>query len=286
MTIVPTAVAFKYHPFGRRIYKSSSSGTSIFAYDQSNLVEETNGAGTVVARYQQSENIDEPLAMLRSGATSYYHADGLGSVTSLSSSAGALAQTYAYDSFGKQTSSSGSLTNPFQYTARESDTETGLYYYRARYYDESVGRFLSEDPVSFDGGTNFYRYVKNKPVNFVDSFGLNPTAPAIPWPSVLPFPIVSPWVRAIGGFLGAAIGELLLPDATAIDDARAIPKTKNPPPPCDKGKKDCEQAKQDCIDACLPYLGVGGRSNQGFPFRNCIRRCLKASGCEGYGNYW
>jgi hypothetical protein len=86
----------------------------------------------VVARYAQTQNVDEPLAMLRSGATSYYHADGLGSVTSLSNSAGALAQTYAYDSFGKQTSSSGSLTNPFQYTARESDTETGLYYYRAR----------------------------------------------------------------------------------------------------------------------------------------------------------
>jgi hypothetical protein len=62
--------------------------------------------------------------MLRSAATSYYHVDGLGSVTSLSSSAGAIANTYTYDSFGKLTASSGSLTNPFQYTARESDTET------------------------------------------------------------------------------------------------------------------------------------------------------------------
>jgi len=55
--------------------------------------------------------------MLRSGATSFYEADGLGSVTSLSSGAGALAQTYTFDSFGKQTGSTGSLTNPFQYTA-------------------------------------------------------------------------------------------------------------------------------------------------------------------------
>jgi len=73
--------------------------------------------------------------MLRSSTTSYYEADGLGSVTSLSGGAGALAQTYTFDSFGKQTAASGSLTNPFQYTARESDAETGLYYYRARYYD-------------------------------------------------------------------------------------------------------------------------------------------------------
>src|SRR5437016_12614698 len=96
-------VSFKYDPFGRRIYKSSSSGTSIFAYDGDNLVEETNSSGAAVARYSQAQNIDEPLAMLRSGATSYYHADGLGSVTSLSSSSGAIANTYIYDSFGKLT---------------------------------------------------------------------------------------------------------------------------------------------------------------------------------------
>ena len=84
--------------------------------------------------------------MLRSGATSYFHADGLGSVTSLSNAAGSIANTYTYDSFGKLTASTGSLVNPFQYTARESDTETGLYYYRARYYDPSSGRFISEDP--------------------------------------------------------------------------------------------------------------------------------------------
>jgi hypothetical protein len=95
------ALSFKYDPFGRRIYKSSSSGTSIFAYDGDNLIEETNSTGAVVARYEDTQNIDEPLAMLRSGATSYYHADGLGSVTSLSSAAGSIANTYTYDSFGK-----------------------------------------------------------------------------------------------------------------------------------------------------------------------------------------
>jgi hypothetical protein len=79
--------SFKFDPLGRRIYKSSSAGTSVFAYDGDNLVQETNAAGAVVARYERTQNIDEPLAMLRSATTSYYHADGLGSVTSLSSSA-------------------------------------------------------------------------------------------------------------------------------------------------------------------------------------------------------
>jgi RHS repeat-associated protein len=110
--------------------------------------------------------------MLRTATTSFYEADGLGSVTSLSSGAGALAQTYTFDSFGKLTAASGSLTNPFRYTGREFDSETGLYYYRARYYDPSAGRFISEDPVGFEEAGNFYRYVNNKPVTLIDPTGL------------------------------------------------------------------------------------------------------------------
>ena len=168
-------VSFKYDPFGRRIYKSSSSGTSVFAYDNDNLIEETNSAGAVVARYAETQNTDEPLAMLRSGTTSFYNIDGLSTVTSLSNAAGALAQTYTFDSFGKQTSSSGSLVNPFQYTAREFDSETSIYFYRARFYDPSMGRFLSEDPLEFAGGRNFYTYTRNDPVSLFDPSGLTPT---------------------------------------------------------------------------------------------------------------
>ena len=171
----------RIRPFGRRIEKSSSAGTSIYAYDGDNLVEETNFSGAVVARYSQGLNIDEPLAMLRSGATDFYEADGLGSVTSLTSTAGALAQTYTFDSFGKQTASSGSLTNPFQYTGREFDPETSLYYYRARYYDPSTGRFLSED--SGDQSSNLYAYVENGPTNLVDPLGLYITPRYVPAPS-------------------------------------------------------------------------------------------------------
>ncbi|HVO64555.1 MAG TPA: IPT/TIG domain-containing protein [Terriglobales bacterium] len=168
------SVSYAYDPFGRRIYKSSSTGTSIYTYDGINLVEETNASGSVVARYSQGTSFDELLAMLRSGATSYYERDGLGSVTSLSNAAGALTQTYTFDSFGNTTNSSGSLTNPFQYTSREFDTETTLYYMRARYFDPKTGRFLSEDPLGFSVGDNFYAYSLNSPVNFVDPAGLSP----------------------------------------------------------------------------------------------------------------
>ena len=67
------------------------------------------------------------------------------------------------------------MTNPFRYTARESDTETGLYYYRARYYDPATGRFVSNDPVAFAGGqANFYAYIGNHPIDLTDPFGLRP----------------------------------------------------------------------------------------------------------------
>ena len=141
-------------------------------YNGDSLIEERNSSGSAVPRYSQGLKIDEPLTMSRSSTTSFYKADGPGSVTSLTSGAGALAQTYTFASFGKLGNSTGSLTNPFQYTARESDTETGLYYYRARYYDLAAGRFLSEDPIRFQAGVDFYPYVGDSPLNAIDSSGM------------------------------------------------------------------------------------------------------------------
>ena len=122
-------MSFAYDPFGRRIQKSSLSGTTNYLYDGSNTLEEVDASGNLVARYTQTLNVDEPLAMLRSGTTSFYNADGLGSVTSLANSSGALAATYTFDSFGNQTASTGTLTNPFRFAARELDPETNLYFY-------------------------------------------------------------------------------------------------------------------------------------------------------------
>jgi RHS repeat-associated protein len=167
---------FKYDPFGRRIQKSGPLGTTNYLYDgkdmSSNVIEEVDNAGNVLARYTQNRGIDQPLAEARSSATSYYEADALGSVTSLSGSTGAVANTYTYDSFGKVTNFAGTLTNPFQYTGHGSDPETNLDYYRFRYYDPSTGRFLSEDPITFSGGIDFYSYVRNRPLDHVDPFGL------------------------------------------------------------------------------------------------------------------
>lgn len=165
------AVSFKYDPFGRRIEKISPSATSIFAYDGYNLAETVNGSGSEVASYAQTQDVDETLAMDRGGSIDYYEADGVGSVTSLSNSTGSLAQSYTYDSLGNQTASSGSLTNFLRYTGREFDTETSLYYDRARYLDPSTGRFLSEEPMAYAGRTSIYDYVDGNPTTYTDPSG-------------------------------------------------------------------------------------------------------------------
>jgi len=164
-------VTFKYDPFGRRIQKVSPAGTTNYLYDGANVIEEVDSTGTVLARYAQGAGLDQPLDVFTGSATKYYDADGLGSVTSLADISGSLTDTYVTDSFGNTTASSGSTRNPFRYTARDLDSETGLYYYRARYYDPHIGRFISEDSVRFAEGANFYRYAENNPVEFTDPFG-------------------------------------------------------------------------------------------------------------------
>jgi RHS repeat-associated protein len=165
-------VNFQYDPFGRRIQKSGPLGTTNYVYDGFNLMGEVDNSGTLLARFTEGLGVDEQLSQLRSDTASYYQADGLGSVTSLTNPAGAVGATYGYDTFGNLITSTGTLTNSFQYTGREFDTETSLYYYRARYYDPSTGRFLGEDPAHLGGGQlNFYSYVLNNPLRYADPSG-------------------------------------------------------------------------------------------------------------------
>jgi RHS repeat-associated protein len=300
-TAVGSGVTFKYDPFGKRIYKSSSAGTSIYAYDGDNLIEETNSSGTVVARYEQTQSVDEPIAILRSSATSYYHEDGLGSVTSLSNGAGSLAQTYTFDSYGKQTASSGSLVNSFQYTGREFDTETGLYYYRARYYDPVAGRFLSEDPLQTGGGdADFYRYSSDDPTNVSDPYGESgtgtitappptttpvppppPTPGPVSAPKPAPIPIVEPPGLPIIGPTIGAIGAIFIPmrgPSACMDEGgpAACGKPNPAPPSCKDHNDDCDLQYENDSAVCrvLPDRRARARCwrSAGERYENCKRK--------------
>ncbi len=111
------------------------------------------------------------LSREANGQVTWSLGDRQGSVVDLVNEQGEVVNHFVYDSFGNRT---GSTTADFRfgYTGRELDTETGLYYYRARYYDSAVGRFISEDPIGFSAGdTNLYRYVGNNATNYTDPSG-------------------------------------------------------------------------------------------------------------------
>ena len=98
----------------------------------------------------------------------------------LTDATAAVAASYTYEAFGA-TSVSGTTSNGYDYTGRESDG-TGLKYYRARYYHPSLQRFISEDPIGFGGGdVNLYRYVWGSPTNFVDPLGYGAIDSGIDW---------------------------------------------------------------------------------------------------------
>ncbi len=106
-----------------------------------------------------------------SNAVYYYHYDGLGSVMALSDSNGDSIQSYEYSVYGQVAAEDPNHTNPYMFTGRRFDFETGLYYYRARYYNPYIGRFLQTDPIGYGDGINWYAYCSNNPVNFVDASG-------------------------------------------------------------------------------------------------------------------
>jgi RHS repeat-associated protein len=96
----------------------------------------------------------------------------MGSIAEASNDAGTLVASRQYDAWGNL--ESGADQPGYAFTGREWDPETGLYYYRARYYDPKVGRFISEDPIGFLGGDNFFAYVGNRPGGTRDPLGLLP----------------------------------------------------------------------------------------------------------------
>lgn len=170
-------VNYKYDGLGRRIEKeiteTAVTNVTQYIYDQEDILLELDDSNNIVARYTHGPGIDEPLIIEKGGASFFYHADGLGTITELTDTLGTVAQSYTYSSFGKiESQLDTNFVQPYTFTAREFDAETGLYHYRKRSYDPSTGRFLQEDPIGFAGGDiNLYRYVGNSPVNFKDPTG-------------------------------------------------------------------------------------------------------------------
>jgi RHS repeat-associated protein len=144
-----------------------------------------------VTKYQNGLGIDDKLKLTNGGVSTYFLADHLGSTVALTDATGAVTEQNSYDSFGNQTTAG--FSSRYQYTGREYDPLSGFYYYRARWYDANVGRFVSEDPIGFVGGdVNIYAYVKNNPAAFRDPSGLSRCNPLLG--------------ALVGGAAGAVVG--------------------------------------------------------------------------------
>ena len=137
---------------------------------------ERNGPGTYIAAYTKLPGAPGGIGGLISSYdgtnTLYYHDSNLGNVNQVTNSAGAVIQTYDYDSFGNITAQSGALTAKYAYKTKEYSPETGLIFFGARYYNPLIGRFITPDPLGQVDGPNVYLYLNDDPVNKYDLWGL------------------------------------------------------------------------------------------------------------------
>lgn len=204
--IITKETTYTYDVFDRQIAKSvdpdgvgsQTAQTTRFVYDGAHVWADYNAAGTVLARYLFGDRADEILARFQPGnGTAWYLTDHLGTVRDLANASGALLNHIDYDSFGRILSqTNATVGDRFTFTGREWDADVGLYYYRARFYDAQLGRFISQDPIGFAAGDpNLYRYVGNGVLMATDPSGTTVVA------SVARMAVVGGIAGAIGGLL-------------------------------------------------------------------------------------
>ena len=160
----------------------------LYVYDGWNLIQELDGTGAVLKYYLWGLDLSQSLqgagavggllAVIDNPSSTMYYCqyDANGNLTQLmKSSDGSIAAHYEYDPFGNLNYSSGSYANqnPFKFSTKYHDDETGLVYYGYRYYSPDLGRWINRDPIEEEGGLNLYGFVANDPIDLFDRLGLD-----------------------------------------------------------------------------------------------------------------
>jgi RHS repeat-associated protein len=324
----PTVVGqYEYDALGRRVQKNDS----LYFYDGARLIEEQRADdGFTLSTYVYGNGIDEVLNMNRGVGTFYYHQNALGSVEAITDNTGTPVERYAYDAYGFVTVTDGTgwqtnnpgntvpsnpsgtphsaFGNPWMFTGRQLDEESGLYFYRARNYDPGKGRFMQRDPIGYADSTNLYMYVDDNPTNELDPSGMvvgvinnsktniknNLVArPPIPGPyNPFPFPYPWPMPRVPGPYNPFPS---LLPDDARVNNelenfARWDP-VAGPQPPVSVSKpieaqgrgivKHMDSPSPRAIRG--PWTGGTGPTNPGNPFPPGSPGSPLGPGCPGRG---
>ena len=171
-------ITFAYDENGLRTQKTVNGVTTNYYYNGSVLISQVSGNDTLLFSYDANGSV---VSVNFNGTDYYYIRNGQGDVIKLIDGSGNTVTEYAYDTWGKLLSCTGSLSatlgtlNPFRYRGYVYDTETGWYYLQSRYYDPEVGRFLSADVLLSTGqgvlGHNMFAYCRNNPISRVDALG-------------------------------------------------------------------------------------------------------------------
>lgn len=174
------AASFGYDALGRRISATVSGVTTPYLYDGQNELDEVSATGVRQRFYLNGKDADSRAAMYDDAGGAgwlFYHRNHQGSVlfttqyTTTATTDGLIHDQYAYGAYGEAATTAPVTGNPIRYTGRYFDAETGLYYYRARYYSPQLGRFLQTDPIKSKDDADLYAYTGNDPLNESDPTG-------------------------------------------------------------------------------------------------------------------
>lgn len=176
-----TLVTYGYDPLGRRSHKVVGSDTTQYFYSFNDVIEERDENDNILAIYVTGRGIDELIFAELGGQEMYYHTDIMGSVQAISNAQGRVVEYYDYDAFGAmvvmdsmfQIQNVSQFANPYGFTGRRFEAETGLIYIRNRYYSPALGRFIQPDPLGYIDSPNLYQYAYNDPGSYLDPMGLS-----------------------------------------------------------------------------------------------------------------
>ena len=211
------------------------------------ICEERSADGTTVLRrpYALGEQV--------SGVKTFFSHDHLGSIREVTDSGTSLAARYAFDPFGRRTLTSGADVTRIGFTGHRwhATSVTWLAQYRA--YDETVGRWASEDPLKFDEGVNFFAYVASNPINYIDLKGLEAGAATLPRIGT----VCLEFAGAAAAFLVFAIGGAVIQCGDGCD-----------------GLSERMKKSAKCYEKCAHLLPSPSRDKQSSEYMKCFRECM------------